>query len=121
FTVNLDSPKQLAKLVYQDWGLKCTERTEKGEPSTSRAALEALAGQHAGLDEILAYRRWHKAVSTYFDPFLAAMDGEARIHPRVNCVGTVTGRFSYSDPNLQTIPRDGTISGIKDCFVARPG
>ena len=121
FDINLDSPKQIAKLVYQDWGLKITERTEKGEPSTSRMALEGMAGQHAGLDLILAYRRWVKAVSTYYDPFLEAMDEAARIHPSVNVVGTVTGRFSYSDPNLQTIPRDGTISGVKDCFVARPG
>lgn len=121
FSINLDSPKQIAKLVYEDWGLKIAERTEKGEPSTSRVALEALAGKHTGLDLILAYRRWGKAVSTYYDPFLEAMDGQARIHPSVNCVGTVTGRFSYSDPNLQTIPRDGTISGVKECFVASPG
>jgi DNA polymerase I-like protein with 3'-5' exonuclease and polymerase domains len=121
FDVNLDSPQQLAKLIYEDWGLKVTERTESGGPSTSRTALEALAGKHAGLDDILAYRRWKKAQSTYYDPFLSAMDEDARIHPNVNIVGTVTGRFSYSDPNLQTIPRGGTISGVKECFVARRG
>lgn len=121
FDVNLDSPKQLATLIYETWNLPCKERTEKDAPSTSRAALEALAGMHAGLDEILQYRRLGKAVSTYYIPFLDAADGQNRIHPSVNVVGTVTGRFSYSDPNLQTIPRDGTISGIKDCIVASPG
>jgi DNA polymerase-1 len=49
------------------------------------------------------------------------MDEAFRIHPSVNVVGTVTGRFAYSDPNLQTIPRDGTISGIKACFGTQPG
>lgn len=121
FDVNLDSPQQLSKLIYEDWGLPIKERTEKGAPSTSRATLEAMAGSHRGLDDILQYRRLAKACSTYFDPFLAAMDGQNRIHPSVNVVGTVTGRFAYHDPNLQTIPREGTISGIKDCFVAEPG
>ncbi len=121
FDVNLDSPKQLSKLIYEEWGLPITERTETGDPSTNRQALEAMAGKHAGLDQILLYRRFHKSVSTYYDPFLAAVDESCRIHPSVNVVGTVTGRFSYSDPNLQTIPRDGTIAGVKDCFVARPG
>lgn len=121
FDVNLDSPMQLAKLIYEDWGLPLKEKTESGKPSTSRAALEAMAGMHAGLDEILQYRRCAKAVGTYYLPLLDSMDEAFRIHPHVNCVGTVTGRFSYSDPNLQTIPRDGTIAGIKDCFVARPG
>lgn len=121
FDVNLDSPKQLVQLIYGDWGLPVKERTEKGEPSTSRLALEALAGLHPGLDEILQYRRLGKAVGTYFDPFLEAADGSSRIHPSVNVVGTVTGRFVYNDPNLQTIPREGTIAGIKDCFVGAPG
>lgn len=121
FDVNLDSPQQLAQLIYHEWGLPCTERTESGKESTSRAALEALAGKHAGLDEILQYRRLGKSVGTYFNPFLDSMDESFRIHPSVNTVGTVTGRFTYSDPNLQTIPREGTILGIKDCFVASPG
>lgn len=121
FTVNLDSPKQLAKLIYEEWGLPLTERTENGAPSTSRATLEAMAGLHAGLDEILQYRRLGKSVSTYYDPFLDAADEAHRIHCSVNVVGTVTGRFSYSDPNLQTLPRDGTIAGVKECIVAKPG
>ncbi len=121
FDVNLDSPLQLAKLIYNEWGLPLTERTESGKPSTSRAALEAMAGMHPGLDHILQYRRLAKSIGTYYDPFLDTCDEAFRIHPHVNVVGTVTGRFSYSDPNLQTIPRDGTIAGIKDCFTARPG
>lgn len=121
FDVNLDSPQQLAKLIYEDWGLPIKERTEKGAPSTSRAALEAMAGQHTGLDEILVYRRLGKSVSTYYNPFLDAADENCRIHPSVNVVGTVTGRFAYHDPNLQTLPREGTIEGVKDCIVAAPG
>lgn len=120
-TVNLDSPKQLAKLIYETWGLPIKERTEKGEPSTSRAALEALAGSNFALDEVLRYRRLGKSASSYYLPFLDSADESSRIHPSVNVVGTVTGRFSYNDPNLQTIPREGTILGIKDCFTASRG
>lgn len=121
FDVNLGSAKQLARLVYEDWGLPIHERTDGGQPSTSREALEALAGSHEGLDLILEHRRLTKANATYFDALLENLDPTGRIHAWFNTVGTVTGRLSSSGPNLQTIPRDDTLPEVRAVFCAGEG
>jgi DNA polymerase-1 len=119
--VNLGSPKQLAELVFGTWGLEPLERTKTGAPSTSKDALELHAGAHPGLDLILEYRRLQKAVATYFDALLENADSDDRVHTSLNQIGTTTGRFSSSAPNLQNIPRDGTNSDVRDVFIASEG
>lgn len=114
--VNLGSPKQLAELVYEQWGFQPLEFTGTGAPSTSRAALELHAGSHAGLDLILEYRKLQKAVSGFYDQLLDNLDENDRVHPSFNMIGTVTGRAACSGPNLQQRPRDAA-----DVFTAAPG
>lgn len=121
FDVNLDSPKQLAALVYGEWGLPVTERTDSGTPSTAREVLEAMAGLHDGLDAILEYRRLQKAVSSFYDTLLDNVDTNGRVHTSYNICGTVTGRFTSQTPNVQQIPKASTNADAKSVFVARPG
>jgi DNA polymerase-1 len=118
---NLGSPKQLAELIFGEWGLEPLELTKGGAPSTSKDALDLHAGAHPGLDLILEYRRLQKAVATYFDALLENADSDDRVHTSLNQIGTTTGRFSSSAPNLQNIPRDGTNSDVRDVFIAEPG
>lgn len=117
---NLSSPSQLARLIYEDWGLPVHERTDSGAPSTSRAALEENEG-HSGIDLILEHRRLGKAKSAYFDSLLERADPEGRVHASFNTTGTVTGRLSCNEPNLMTIPREGPLSAVRECFVPAEG
>lgn len=128
--VNIGSHPQLRTLVYETWGLDPLELTKGGKPSTSKDALELHAGAHPGLDLILEYRHHRTAVSTYFDALLENVDENDRVHTSLNTAGgggddskggTVTGRFSSSDPNLQNIPREGTNSEVRDVFIAAEG
>ena len=101
---NLNSPKQLAVILFEKLGLPVVKKTKTGA-STDASVLEELAGSHAAVVSILEYRQLTKLKSTYVDaiPLL--------INPRTECVHTsfnqavaATGRLSSSDPNLQNIP-----------------
>jgi DNA polymerase-1 len=120
FEVSIASSKQLGTLIYDTWGLPVTETTDGGAPSTAAAVLEAMAGEHAGLDRILEYRRLCKAAQ-FYGTLLQHVDVGGRVHTHFNVVGTVTGRWSSSDPNLQQIPKASTNADAKKLFVARPG
>lgn len=127
FPVNLASPAQLGRLIYDEWQLPVQERTETGAPSTSRDALEALEALHDGVDLILEYRRRSKLVSGYCDTLIQRTDSDGRVHASFRTTGTVTGRLSCNDPNLMTVPRDaegggaGILAAIRSCFVPAPG
>jgi DNA polymerase-1 len=120
FEVNIASAKQLAELVYETWALPVTERTDGGAPSTAAAVLEAMAGDHPGVDQILEYRRLTKAAQ-FYGALLDHVDTAGRVHTSFKVNGTVTGRWSSSDPNLQQIPKESTNKDAKKLFVARPG
>jgi DNA polymerase-1 len=100
--INLNSPKQLSKLLYQIIGLP-------GGPSTSKANLDALEGMHPFVDALLEYRHLEHNYKIYLDGFTNQIrrhgSQHGRVHPTVKLHGTVTGRRSYSDPAVQTIPR----------------
>jgi DNA polymerase I-like protein with 3'-5' exonuclease and polymerase domains len=118
--INLKSTPQVRKLVYEDWGLPVKHRTDSGDPSTSREALEELEG-HPGIRELMEYRRLLKAMGTYYGPLLETIGEDGRIHAAFSSTRTVTGRLSCSDPNLMTIPRGDTLVGVRDVFEAEPG
>lgn len=107
--VNPNSHPQMVKLL--------------GVPSTAVDVLEGM--DHPAVPYILDYRRWLKAKSTYYDKFLAAMDANQILHPNLNMIGTVTGRFSCDNPNLQAMPRkeDEFMPKelVKRSVVSRPG
>lgn len=119
--VNLGSPQQLAKMIYEDWGVTPTKWTKGGAPSTDKATLEELEGDHPEVEYLLAYRKLSKEVGTYYNGLLERRDREDRIHSAFAMNRTVTGRLSSSAPNLQNIPRADTSPEVRSVFVPEPG
>lgn len=100
---NINSPKQLGKVLFEDIGLKAGKKTKTGY-STSVEVLEKLSGEHPIIDAILEYRQLTKLNSTYVEGLSAYIGRDGRIHGTFNQTVTVTGRISSTEPNLQNIP-----------------
>ena len=101
---NVNSPKQLAVVLFDELGLPAGKKTKNGY-STNAEVLENLRFEHPIMDKVLAYRLWSKLKSTYLDGIDDLIDKEtARVHTSFNQMATATGRLSSSDPNLQNIP-----------------
>ncbi|MGY0561273.1 DNA polymerase I [Luteimonas sp. A277] len=122
-TFNLDSPKQLQALLFDELGLPALVKTPKGQPSTNEEALEAIADQHELPRIILEYRGLAKLRSTYTDKLPEMINPETgRLHTSFHQAGAATGRLASSDPNLQNIPirtEDGR--RIRRAFIADEG
>ncbi len=103
YEFNLNSPKQLAKALFEDLALPHGKKTKSGW-STSADVLEKLRTVHPAVDKLLTYRTLAKLKSTYCDGLAAAIDEDGRIRSTFNQTETRTGRISSADPNLQNIP-----------------
>jgi len=122
-TFNLDSPKQVGALLFEELKLPAVVKTPTGQPSANEEALEAIAELHELPRVILEYRSLAKLRSTYTDklPQMVNRD-DGRVHTSFHQAGAATGRLASSDPNLQNIPirtEDGR--RIRKAFVAPPG
>lgn len=102
--LNLSSPKQLQKVLFEDLALPKTKKTKTGY-STAAGELEKLAANndHPFLHHLMAHREYQK-MKTTIDGLIAAVTDDGRIHTTFNQKGAATGRLSSSDPNLQNIP-----------------
>jgi len=122
-TFNLDSPKQLQAVLFDELKLPALVKTPKGQPSTNEEALEAIAEQHELPRVILEYRGLAKLRSTYTDKLPEMVNPDTgRVHTSYHQSGAATGRLSSSDPNLQNIPiRTDDGRRIRRAFVAPPG
>ena len=120
---NMDSPKQLQALLYEELQLPVSIKTPTGQPSTNEEALEALAGQHDLPRLILDYRTLAKLRSTYTDKLPEAVNPRTgRVHTSYHQAVAATGRLSSNDPNLQNIPiRTEEGRRIRQAFVAPDG
>ncbi len=127
--VNLQSPKQLQKVLFEDMGLKPTKKTKSGSYSTNAAALQALRDRSYGndracqfLDALLMHREHNKLkqiVQTLID---ATNKRDGRIHTTFEQTVAATGRLSSVDPNLQNIPnRNAAGREIRSAFVPGEG
>ncbi|TWT19194.1 DNA polymerase I [Luteimonas marina] len=120
---NLDSPKQLQALLFDELKLPALVKTPKGQPSTNEEALEAIADQHELPRVILEYRGLAKLRSTYTEKLPEMVNPDTgRVHTSYHQAGAATGRLASSDPNLQNIPirtEDGR--RIRKAFVAPQG
>jgi DNA polymerase-1 len=115
---NINSPKQLAEILFDELGLPVLKKSKTG-PSTAVGVLEKLAAQHPLPAKILEYRSLSKLVSTYLVALPKLVHPETgRVHTSYNQAVTATGRLSSSDPNLQNIPirgEDGAL--IRRAFI----
>ncbi len=121
--LNPQSPKQLGEILYDKLGLPVLHKTAKGGRSTDEESLQALAAQHPLPAKVLAYREIAKLESTYVRGLLQRMDPQtSRVHTTFDQTGSVTGRLSSLDPNLQNIPiRTEAGRRIRRAFVAPKG
>jgi DNA polymerase-1 len=122
-TFNLDSPKQVCQLLFEELKLPALVKTPGGQPSANEEALAAIADQHALPQVILDYRGLAKLRSTYTDKLPEmANPGDGRVHTSYHQAGAATGRLASSDPNLQNIPiRTPDGRRIRKAFVAPEG
>ena len=118
---NLNSPKQLSKIFYDEMKFPVLKKTPKGSPSTDASVLEELSKEHDLPKYILKYRELEKIRSTYVDGLIPEVTKHNKIHTHFNLFGTATGRLSSEKPNLQNIPNKTELGQkIRDFFVSKP-
>jgi uracil-DNA glycosylase family 4 len=113
----MNSPQQLAKFFFKELKLDPIKETKTGADSTDESVMLQLGKQHPAAAKLLEYRSYkgnlEKLVS--WDNY---RDERSRIHTQYKLFGTVTGRLSSVEPNLQQVPREGP---MRACFGAPPG
>lgn len=117
---NVNSPKQIGEVLFEDLGLPVIKKTKTGY-STNAEVLDELKGEHEIVEKILRYRQLVKLQSTYIEGLKGMIDqNTGRIHTRFNQTVTSTGRISSTEPNLQNIPirsEEGRL--IRKAFIAQ--
>jgi DNA polymerase I len=119
---NINSPKQLATVLFEKLGLKPLRKTKTGY-STDEDTLTQLTAQHELPEQILNYRSLNKLKSTYVDALPELVRPETkRLHTSLNQTVAATGRLSSTDPNLQNIPVKGEYGlRIREAFIVPKG
>lgn len=118
---NLNSPKQLAEVLFDELKLPVVKKTKTGR-STDEGVLLQLAVAHPAVEKILQYRELFKLKSTYIDGLPKYIGSDNRIHSTFKLDVAATGRLSSVDPNLQNIPIKGSWgTEIRKAFVAPDG
>jgi len=118
---NINSPKQLAKVLFEDLKLPPIKRTKTGY-STDVEVLTQLAQRHPLPALILSYRELFKMKSTYVQGLLKYVGDDGRIHPTFSQTTTATGRLSCYNPNLQNVPARGEWGRkIRRAFIPEEG
>ncbi|NEZ45652.1 DNA polymerase I [Clostridium niameyense] len=100
---NINSPKQLGKILFEKLDLPVIKKTKTGY-STNAEVLDKLRDKHEIIDKITYYRQLTKIYSTYIEGLKNAIDVDDKIHSNFNQTVTATGRLSSTEPNLQNIP-----------------
>jgi DNA polymerase-1 len=129
------SSKWLTKTLIEDLGLEPEYKIRPNGEKTitfDKAAmkdwyqpqLERVSAESDLAKKILEYRGWQKSVSGYYLPYQRFVESDGRLRAEYKPHGTVTGRFSCADPNLQQIPKetDKPWNGaVKSCLIAEDG
>jgi len=120
---NMNSPKQIAEILFGEKKLPVLKKTASGAPSTDEEVLEKLALDYPLPKTLLDYRALAKLKSTYTDKLPRMVNPRTgRVHTNYGQAIAVTGRLASNDPNLQNIPvRTAEGRRIREAFVAPPG
>ncbi len=120
---NINSPKQLADIIYDKLGLgEKIKKTKTGQRSTNMEMLNSMRNEHEIINNIIKYRELHKLVSTYIDTLPDYIKDDGKIHSKLILNGAATGRFSSEHPNLQNLPaKSGEAIEIRKSFMAAQG
>ncbi len=102
----LRSPKQLANLLYNTWGLPVKHHTPKGSPATDKAALTYMADDDDHVLEILRWRQLNTQLTKYLQSPLKAREylGNEVVHPAASMFSTYTGRYTYAGKTQKKFP-----------------
>lgn len=109
---NFQSHPQIAEWLFKDLELESLEETAGGNPSSKESVLLQLKEQSRAVELLLKHRKWNKYRTTYIGPWAGHVDADYRMHPSYKLFGTVTGRLSCVEPNLQQVPREPFIRSI---------
>jgi DNA polymerase I-like protein with 3'-5' exonuclease and polymerase domains len=143
-TLNLNSSKQLIKLVQDKLKLTIPLKTKSGAPSLNADSLFHMQAMHPFIGNLIRYRQLEKLEGTYVgnnEPIIPApipgskkklkskkkwgieafINEDGRIHCNLNTVGAITGRYSSSNPNMQNQPSRNDIYGLRRCYIAPKG
>ncbi|NVJ99891.1 MAG: DNA polymerase I [Alphaproteobacteria bacterium] len=122
---NVNSPKQLGEILFDEMGLKGGKKSSKtGAWQTNVDVLEKLAAEgHEMPTKVMEYRQFAKLKSTYTDALQNEVNSRTgRVHTSFHLASTTTGRLSSNDPNLQNIPiRTEEGRKIRQAFVPESG
>ena len=120
---NIQSPKQIAEILFGQLELPVIKKTPSGAPSTDEEVLQKLAEDYPLPARILDYRSLAKLMSTYIEKLPRMADPKTgRVHTNFSQATAVTGRLASSDPNLQNIPvRTEEGRRIREAFVPADG
>jgi DNA polymerase-1 len=118
---NINSPQQLAVILFEELGLPPSKKTKTGY-STGIEVLEGLVAIHPIISSIMQYRQMAKLKATYIDGLRSKIrKDDGKIHTLFNQTIAATGRISSVDPNLQNIPvRTEEGRKIRKAFIASP-
>lgn len=121
YALNILSPTQLRVWLYEELKIPTAHKTQKGQWSTSEDSLSLLQDEYPILKSILKYRMYAKLRATYCDKLSQQADASGRVHSYFDQKGTITGRLSSREPNVQNIPiRSEEGRWIRRAFCAAP-
>lgn len=123
---NPASTKELGHYLLEELGLPVLGRTPKGKPSFTKLIMEDYDDILQGMNNpaakrVAEFRGWQKATSSLYLPLLKKVGPDGRIRTDFRQTGTITGRLSASDPNLQQVPRGSSKpwnGSAKKCFTS---
>jgi DNA polymerase-1 len=126
---NINSPKQLSDVLFNKLHIQNISESKinlkkmaDGSFSTKESELEKLRDDHEIISLILDYRELQKLLGTYIDVLGKLVSEDFRLHSNFNQLGTSTGRFASSDPNLQNIPiKTDKGKAIRKAFISKDG
>ena len=118
--INLGSSQQVSKLLFEDLGLPVKERSEKtGKPSTGTPSLKQIKNEHPIIPALIKHKEYKKLKNAFINALPNHISNDGRVHANFINTGTVTGRLSSANVNMQQIPKNDEIN-LRSCFIASP-